>query len=406
MGKTPLFANNMLDYKKDFPLLTGAAVAYFDSACMSLKPQAVIEAMTEYYCQYPVCAGRSSHRLGDRATKKVEEVRKLVAKFIGAPSEKNIVFVRNTTEAINLLANTLDLKAGEVVLTTDKEHNSNLVPWQLLAQRKGIIHKIVKSSADGIFDLEAFKESVKGVKIVAMVHTSNLDGTTIPAKEIINIAHENGALVILDGAQSVPHQKINVRELDVDFLAFSGHKMLGPTGTGALYGKYELLEKLEPFMVGGDTVEYSTYAGHKMLSAPEKFEAGLQDYAGIIGLGAAIKYLGAVGFEAIKKRELELNQYITQELEKYENIKIIGPANPSLRSGIINFYIPGKNMHQIALMLDEMAGIMIRSGQHCVHSWFHDKKIENSARVSVYFYNTREEAEKFISALAKIMKIV
>ena len=406
MGKTPFFTNNMLDYKKDFPLLAGASVAYFDSACMSLKPQAVIEAMNAYYCQYPACAGRSSHRLGDLATKKVEEVRKLVAKFIGAPSEKNIVFVRNTTEAINLLANTLDLKAGDVVLTTDKEHNSNLVPWQLLAKRKGVIHKIVKSKADGAFDLEAFKELVKGVKIVSMVHASNLDGTTIPAKEIVKIAHENGALVILDGAQSVPHQKIDVKELDVDFLTFSGHKMLGPTGTGVLYGKYELLEKLEPFMVGGDTVEYSTYDGHKMLSAPEKFEAGLQDYAGIIGLGAAIKYLEAVGFDMIKQRELELNQYITQELEKYENIKIIGPANPSLRSGIINFYIPGKNMHQISLMLDEMAGIMIRSGQHCVHSWFHDKKIENSARVSVYFYNTREEAEKFISALAKIMKIV
>jgi cysteine desulfurase/selenocysteine lyase len=403
----------MLDYekiKKDFPLLgkkiEDKPIVYFDNACMSLKPRQVIEVMNEYYNNYPACAGRSSHRLGEIATKKVDETRKIIAKFINAQSEKNIIYVRNTTEAINLLASSLELNKGDQILTTDKEHNSNLVPWQVLSQRKGVVHKIVRSKTDGTFDLESYKEQVKGVKIVSMVHTSNLDGTTIPAKEIIKIAHENGALVILDCAQSAPHLPIDVRDLDVDFLAFSGHKILGPTGTGVLYGKYELLEHLQTFLVGGDTVEYSTYESHKMFLPPEKFEAGLQDYAGIIGLGEAIKYIEAVGFQAIIKQELELNTYITNELIKINKIKIIGPVDSALRSGIVNFYIPGVNMHQIALMLDEMAGIMIRSGQHCVHSWFNDKQIINSARVSLYFYNTLEESKKFVENLNKIMTIV
>lgn len=399
----------MVDYKLDFTLLNEKnehQMVYFDSACMSLKPKQVVEAMNEYYLDYPACAGRSSHHLGEIVTKKVEETRKTVAKFINAKNEKDIVFVRNTTEAINLLANSLNLNSGDQILTTDKEHNSNLVPWQVLSAKKGIVHKILYSCTDGTFNLEAYKEAVKGVKIVSMVHTSNLDGVTIPAKEIIRIAHDHGAVVILDAAQSTPHQKIDVRDLDVDFLAFSGHKMLGPTGTGVLYGKYELLEKLEPFLVGGDTVESSTYETHKMLLPPEKFEAGLQDYAGIIGLGEAIRYIEKVGLDTIRKSELELNSYITQELSKIGKIKIIGPDDPALRSGIINFYIPGVSMHQIALMLDQTAGVMIRSGQHCVHSWFNHKKIENSARVSLYFYNTLDEAKLFVEALNKIVKIL
>jgi len=402
----------MLNYEKiknDFPLLNKQfkekPVIYFDSACMSLKPRQVIEAMNEYYFDFPACSGRSSHKLGELVTKKIKEARQIVARFIHA-SEQEIVFTRNTTEAINLLANSLDLKSGDLVLTTDKEHNSNLIPWQLMVKKKGIRHEIVRSNVDNTFDLEKYKELVKRAKLVSMVHTSNLDGTTIPAKEIIKIAHENGALVFLDVAQSIPHIKIDVKDLDVDFLAFSGHKMLGPTGTGVFYGKSNLLEKLEPFMVGGDTVEYSTYTDYKMLNTPEKFEAGLQDYAGIIGLGEVVKYLEAVGFDNIREQELKLNTYITEEITKLSKIKIIGPSDPKLRSGIISFYIDGVDMHQIALMLDEMSNVMIRSGQHCVHSWFNDKKIKNSARVSLYFYNTMEEAEEFIRCLNKIIKIL
>lgn len=379
---------------------------YFDNASMSLKPHSVLEAMNDYYLNHPTAAGRSSYKLAELTTNKIKDTRRLVANFLNAKNESEIIFLRNTTEAINLLANSLKLEAGDIVLTTDKEHNSNLVPWQYLVEKKGVKHKIVKSNNDGIFDLESYKELVKGVKLVSMVHTSNLDGTTIPAKEIIKIAHDNGALVFLDAAQSAPHQKIDVRDLDVDFLAFSGHKLLGPTGTGILYGKYSLLEKLDPFMVGGGTVEYSTYTEYKMLMAPEKFEAGLQDYAGIIGLGEAIKYLQAVGFDNIKEQEIKLNRYITEEISKLSKIKIIGPLDPSLRSGIISFYVEGVDMHQFALLLDEMSGIMIRSGQHCVHSWFNEKKIKNSARISLYFYNTMEEAEILINSLIKIVKII
>ncbi len=379
---------------------------YFDNASMSLKPVQVVEVMNDYYFNHPTAAGRSSYKLATLTASKIKEVRRRVANFINANSESEIIFVRNTTEAINLLAHSMKFEAGDVILTTDKEHNSNLVPWQILVEKKGVEHKIVRSKNDGTFDLESYKELVKGVKLVSMVHTSNLDGTTITAKEIIKIAHDNGALVLLDAAQSAPHQKIDVRDLDVDFLAFSGHKMLGPTGTGVLYGKSNLLEKLEPFMVGGGSVEYSTYTEYKMLPAPEKFEAGLQDYAGIIGLGEAIKYLETLGFDNIKEQELKLNRYITDELNKIKEIRIIGPADPSLRAGIISFYVDGVDMHQFALLLDEMSGVMIRSGQHCVHSWFNDKKIKNSARISLYFYNTMEEAEILVSSLIKIMKII
>ena len=401
-----------MDMKKiqhDFPILSkeikGKKIVYFDNACMSLKPRQVIEAMDEYYYEYPACAGRSHHKLGEIVTQKVKEARISIARFINA-NENEIIFTRNTTEGINLLANSFDFKAGDIVLATDKEHNSNLVPWQALVKKKGIKHQIIRSKEDGTFDLDSYNKNINGVKLVAMVLTSNLDGTTIPAKEIIRTAHEHGALVFLDAAQGVAHQKVDVKDLDVDFLAFSGHKMLGPTGTGVFYAKHDLLETLEPFMVGGNTVEYSTYTDYKMLKAPEKFEAGLQDYAGIIGLGEAVKYLEAVGFDSIKKQEYELNKYITDEISRWQKIKIIGPGDPALRSGIISFYIDGVDMHQFALMLDEMSNVMIRSGQHCVHSWFNDKKIYNSARVSLYFYNTLEEARTFISSLDKIMKII
>src|SRR3989344_2653240 len=402
----------MLDINKiraDFSVLSsksGKPPVYLDSACMSLKPNQVVEAMNDYYFNFPACAGRSAHKMGDKATKKVKEARELVAKFINAKSEKEIVFTRNTTEGINLLANSLGLVKGDIVLISDKEHNSNLIPWLLLRDKIGIEVKIISSNADGGFNLDNFSKLISGVKLVSIVHTSNLDGVTNPAKEIIEIAHKNGALVCLDAAQSIPHRKIDVQDLDVDFLAFSGHKMLGPTGTGVFYGKAEFLEKLSPFLVGGDTVEFSTYDSYKMLPAPEKFEAGLQNYAGIIGLGEAVKYLSQFDFKDVAEHELKLNSYITTELKKISGINIIGPEDPKLRSGIINFYIEGTDMHKFVIMLDEMANIEIRSGQHCVHSWFADKKIYNSARVSLYLYNTIEEAEAFITNLKKIIEIL
>ena len=401
---------NVEKIRADFDVLNpespAKAPVYLDSACMSLKPRQVVEAMNDYYANYPACAGRSSHKLGDKVTKKVKKARELVTEFINAKSDDEIIFTRNTTEGINLLANSLGLQKGDIVLISDKEHNSNLVPWLRLRDKIGIVVLICPTNEDGTFNLDNFSQLVSGAKLVSVVHTSNLDGVTNPAKEIIKIAHQAGALVALDAAQSIPHKKVDVRDLDVDFLAFSGHKMLGPTGTGVFYGKLELLEKLSPFLVGGDTVESTSYDSYKMLPAPEKFEAGLQDYAGIIGLGEAVKYLSQFDFKYIAEHEFKLNAYITNELQKIPKIKIIGPEDPKLRSGIVNFYIDGTDMHKFAVMLDEMAGIEIRSGRHCVHSWFENKKIYNSARVSLYLYNMMEDAETFITNLKKILEIL
>ena len=241
---------------------------------------------------------------------------------------------------------------------------------------------------------------------ISLGFTSNLDGVTIPAEEIIKLAHRNGALVLLDAAQTAPRQKIDVHNLDVDFLAFSGHKILGPSGTGVLYGKYALLEKLEPFLVGGDTVAFSTYDSCQFLPPPAKFEAGLQNYAGIFGLGEAVNYLMRIGFDDIQKQETNLNEFITNGINDIPHLKIIGPADPKLRGGIITFYLDGIDSHQVALMLDQMANIQIRSGQHCVHSWFNAHQIAGSARASLYFYNTVEEAEFFTQNLKKVLKVL
>lgn len=402
---------NLEKIRQDFPLLSksinGQKLVYFDNACMSLKPLSVIKAMDEYYYDYPACGGRSGHKLADTVTKKVAEARKKVAEFIGAANVNEIIFTRNTTEGINLIAHCLALKPGDIILGTDKEHNSNLIPWQILSKKIGVIHQAVASKSDNTFDLAKFESEMSNqVKLVAMGLVSNLDGVSLPAEKIIKIAHQHGSLVLLDAAQAAPHQKIDVAKLDVDFLAFSGHKMLGPTGTGVLYGKKSLLDKLEPFLAGGETVEYSTYNEHQLLPVPEKFEAGLQNYAGIIGLGQAVDYLKKIGYDNIAKQEHELNKYLTEEILKLPKIKIIGPVDSRLRAGIINFYIEGVNSQQIALLLDETANVMVRAGQHCVHSWFNAHSIVNSARASLYFYNTMEEAEIFVSSLKKIMKIL
>lgn len=391
----------------DFPILAKNKWIYFDNACQSLRPQSVINAVTEYYQEYPACSGRSMHSLAAKVTQKCDEARTIISKFVGAKRKEEIVFTRNTTEGINLIANSLEFQRGDVVVTTDKEHNSNLIPWQMLVKNKGIIHKVIPSNPDNTFNLTVYEKEMNGnVKLVSMGFTSNLDGVTIPAKKVIQIAHKHGSLVLLDAAQTAPHQRINVSDLDVDFLAFSGHKMLGPSGMGVLYGKYNLLEKLVPFMVGGDTVSSSTYTSHEFLPPPEKFEAGLQDYAGIIGLGEAAKYLNKIGFSEIENSERRLNAYISQELLKIPNLKIIGPQDSYLRGGIISFYIEGVDHHQIALILNQSANIMVRSGQHCVHSWFNDRQIKGSVRASVYFYNTMEEAELFVKEVNKIVKVL
>ncbi len=392
--------------REDFPALSqklgGRPLIYFDSACMSLKSRQVISAMVEYYEKYPACAGRSIHRLSSMVEERVHGARKSVARFLDAKSDGEIVFTRNTTEAINLVANSIGLKKGDVVVTTDREHNSNLIPWQVLSGKAGIEHRVARSLPDGSLDMDDLRKKARGARLVSVVHTSNLDGYTTPLKEIAEAARHEGALVMADAAQSAPHKPISVRRLGLDFLACSGHKMTGPTGTGVLFGRRQLLESMEPFLVGGDTVRTSTYTSHELLPPPEKFEAGLQDYAGIIGLGEAVNYLMKAGLEDISRHERELNRIITEGISGIKGLRILGPGDPGARSGIVSFTIDGMDHHQIAMLLDRNASIMIRSGHHCVSSWFSDRGIKGSARASLYLYNTREEAETFVRELRKV----
>lgn len=393
---------NAKKIREDFSLLReekGKKVPiYFDSACTSLRPVSVLNKMKEYYELYPSCAGRSHNKLGERVTEEVLKARIVVANFFNAKRESEIIFTRNTTESINLIANSLGLKQGDCVLTSDKEHNSNLVPWLIAVKQKKIKHKMFKFG-----DLEDFKKKVQGVKLVSIVHTSNVDGTIQPIKEMIKIAHDAGALVLVDAAQSAAHKEIDVRKLDVDFLACSGHKMLGPSGMGILYGKQELLEKLNQFIVGGETVTNTTYDSFSPEKVPERFEGGLQDYGGIVGLAEAMKYIKRIGFNEIEKHELELNKRLTDGLLKL-GIHILGPKSPEQRSSIVSFNVGKMNPHEVALMLSNY-GIMVRSGMHCAHSWFNAQGLQGSIRVSFYLYNTLEEVDFMLEKMKDIVKL-
>jgi cysteine desulfurase/selenocysteine lyase len=403
---------NVEEIRKDFPILLDKdnkehkPIIYFDNACMSLKPECVISEMVRYYHEFSACGGRSIHYLSRRVSEEVEKAREEIASFFGCKDAREFVFVKNTTEAINLVSYGLNLKKGDVVLTSDKEHNSNLVPWQMLSKKKGIEHRIVPTREDNTLDIEVFEKFVKGASLVSIVHTSNLDGYTMPAKEIIEIAHEHDALVLLDGAQSAPHMQIDLKKLDVDLFAFSLHKMLGPTGVGCLYGKYEILEKLEPFITGGDTVDDTTYTSAQFKDVPSKFEAGLGNYAGYVGAGEAIRYLKKVGMKNIREHEIKLNRIIDRELREFDGLKIIGPEDASLRGGITSFVVEDTDSHDIALILSEGSRIFVRSGAFCVHSWFNSRRVPPALRVSLYIYNTKEECKIFIEKLREVLGLL
>jgi cysteine desulfurase/selenocysteine lyase len=399
---------NVQKIRGDFPVLgreiNGKPIIYLDNACMTLKPTQVIEAMNEYYYEHPACGGRSVHKFSTQVSIKCDRARKRIKKFINADEPKEIIFTRNTTEGINLIARCYKFEKGDVVLTTDREHNSNLAPWHLMEKLKEIRHEIVPSNPDNTFNLEALEECMsKGVKMVSMVHTSNLEGYTIPAKEIIKIAHDHGALVMLDGSQSAAHRQVDMKDLDVDFFAFSIHKMCGPTGMGVLYGKSDLLKDLLPFIVGGDTVYDITYNSSKYLEPPNRFEGGLQNYAGIIGGGAAVEYLSNIGMGNIQSYETKLNRVMTSQLENISNVHIIGPKEPEKRAGIVSFWVDDRDPHDLAMIMDEVANIMLRSGKHCVHSWFKARGINGSTRASAYLYNTEEEVNIFGDTLKEIL---
>ena len=392
-------------YRADFPVLNVEdAPTYLDSACMTLRPQQVIDSIMEYYTKYPACGGRSVHKMSWQVTEGFEMARDSLRRFLGAEQTSEIVFTKNTTEGMNIVANGLGLKKGDKVLTSDKEHNSNVVPWHHMAKYKGIDYQVVPAKDNYFFDLEALKESIDGrTRLMSIVHTSNLDGHTNPVKDIIEICHDKGIRVLMDAAQAAPHKELDVVDLDVDFASVSAHKFCGPSGMGALYGKYDELKNLIPTYVGGSTVVSSSYDGYKLLPPPSCFEAGLQDYAGAIGAGAAAEYVMSIGRDNIQKHERKLNTILSSKLENMEGTTIVGPEDVSERGGITSFNLEGWDNTDVAMHLDEKYNVAIRSGMHCVHSWFNSRGIEGTARSSIYFYNNESDVKKFTDAIGDML---
>jgi cysteine desulfurase/selenocysteine lyase len=396
--------------RMDFPILArlveGRPMIYLDSACQTLRPSAVIDAVSRYYDEFPACAGRSVHKLATSVSIEVDAARERVARFVNAGKVEDVCFQRNCTEALNTVIFGLGLEKGDVVLATDREHNSIHVPLLMLREEKGIDYQCVPSKKDESFDLELFSETVreKKPKLVAMCHTSNVNGSTIPAREICRIAHEHEALVLLDGAQYAPYGGVDLERIDADFYAFSCHKMCGPSGVGVLAGKFDMLSKLRPLMYGGHGVNAVTKDSAELMPPPERFEPGLQNYAGMIGAGVAADYIRSIGRDAIERHVAELNSLASGILREHDAVNITSPDDPSERSGILSFNVEGRNPHDIAMMLDHTDNIMIRSGSHCAHSWFDYRNIQGSARASFYIYNTKAEAEKFSQAVIRLVK--
>ncbi len=394
--------------RKDFPILQkkvrGKPFIYFDNSCVTLKPQQVIDAVTGYYTDHTACHGRSIHAFAAETTREFERSHRSLEKLVHA-KKGEVIFLKNCTEGINIVANGLDLKEGDGVVTTTLEHNSNLVPWLKLQRDKGIDHKMVSVDETGVLDMDVLAETVdKNTKLVSLVYTSNVTGTTINAKEAAKIAHDNGALLMLDAAQTVPHHPVDVKRNGIDFLAWSGHKMLGPSGTGALYGKKDLLEKLGQFIVGGETVKDVRPPGWDVEDLPMKFEAGLQDYAGAAGLAAAAEYLMRLGLDKVEQYELKLGKRLYEGLDAIDGVDRLGPKEAE--SALVAFSVKGVDSHDIAMVLDESANIFVRSGQHCTHYYHRTQGLKGTVRPSLYIYNTAEELELFLEKLGEIIKML
>ncbi len=389
--------------RRDFPTVRKGLGIYLDSACQSLRPDQVIEAMNDYYENYPACGGRSVHSMATKVSISMDETREKLASFFGTDDPDCYVFTKNCTEALNIAAFGLELNKGDVVVTSDAEHNSNHVPWLQLSDSRGVVRRISRSGEDGMFDLESYQKCIEGgAKVVSVQHCNNVTGCTNPLKAITEIAHDKGALVVVDGAQAAPHMKVDLDKLDVDIYCMSVHKMLGPTGMGVMYGKREVLEGMSPYMLGGGIVGLTTYDSVNYAPIPDRFEAGLHNYAGIIGTGAALDYLSRVGMEDIEKWDSMLMERMMRNLEDVKNLHPVGPSEPRLRGSVFSFNIDGLVSHDIAMMVDSMCGAMIRSGMHCAHPFYVSRGVDGSARASVYLYNTLEEIDVFTDTVIHI----
>jgi len=404
--------NNRLDVARirgDFPILKrevrpGVPLVYLDSTATSQKPLAVIESMNIFYRESNANIHRGIHTLAEESTAAYESARQRVAEFIGAPSARQLIFTRNATESINLVAATwgrANLRSGDVVILTEMEHHSNLVPWHMLAAEKNIRLEFIPVTDQGHLDLEAYRQLLAlEPKMVSFTHMSNVLGTINPAKEIIRMAHAAGAVTLVDGAQSVPHFSVNIQDLDADFLAFSAHKMCGPSGIGALYGRKQLLDSMPPFLGGGDMIKRVHLRSFAPNEIPYKFEAGTPAIAEAVGFGVAVDYLSSVGMDAIAGHEREIIAYALERLEEIPGVSIFGPPAED-RGGVAAFYLNGVHPHDISQVLDTF-GVAIRAGHHCAMPLHEKFNLPATARASFYLYNTEQEVDQLVEAIYQV----
>jgi cysteine desulfurase/selenocysteine lyase len=409
---------NIDKIREDFPVLkrsiNGHPLVYLDSACMALKPRQVIDAMNVYYEQYPACAGRSIHKLGEEASNAYKASREKFAHFINAAEPEECIWTRNATESLNIVGNCVKLPKGSKVVTTTLEHHSGSLPFVERAKRDGLRIEIVEAKDDGTFDIEDWKRAIDNdVGLISVVHSSNVTGTVAPMKEIVELAHDRGALVCSDDAQYAPHHPLDVQALDVDFSAISVHKMCGPTGVGLLYGKMDHLKAMDMMLVGGDTVADVKYEDRQIvpeyLPPPEKFEAGLQNYAGAIGAGAAAEYLHRIGMKEIERHERGLLGKALKALKDMEHVRIFGTDDINIKTGLVAFSVDTvETAHDVAGYLSDEWGIMCRSGAHCVNIFHYQMGIHPSKgtnRASFYLYNTEKDVDVFLEGLSKLIEI-
>lgn len=391
--------------RAEFPILNqdvnGHSLVYLDSSASSQKPVAVIEAIDEYYRLHNSNVHRGVHTLGSRATDLYEGSREKVRNFINANSTKEIIFNRGTTTAINIVAQSYGLthvKQGDEIVITQMEHHSNIIPWQQVAKRTGATLKFIPLQPNGTVKLEDVRKTITNkTKIVAIAHVSNVLGTINPVKEITKIAHENGAVILIDGAQAVPHMQVDVTDINCDFYAFSGHKMLGPTGIGVLYGKQALLEEMEPVEFGGEMIDFVELYDSTWKELPAKFEGGTPIIAGAIGLGAAIDFLTEVGMDKVLEHEKNLVKYTLEQMRTIDEITIFGPEE---RAGLVTFNLDGIHSHDLSTVLDT-EGIAIRAGHHCAQPLMKWLGVTSTARASMYIYNNEDDIDRFIAGLKK-----
>ena len=400
---------NVSEIRAQFPILQrevrpGVPLVYLDSTATAQKPLAVIAAMDDFYRRSNANIHRGVHTLAEESTALYEDARAKIAGFLHAASPRQVIYTRNTTESINLVAYSwarATLKAGDLVILTEMEHHSNLVPWQILQAERGIRLEFVPVTENGLLDLEVYRQLLaQSPKLVAFTHMSNVLGTINPAAEMIRLAHQAGAVTLLDGAQSVPHFAVDVQALDVDFLAFSAHKMVGPTGIGVLYGKRELLEAMPPFLGGGDMIREVHLRSFKPNALPYKFEAGTPAIAEAVGFGAAVDYLTGIGMEAIAAHEHAITEYALERLEEIPGVKVFGPE-ASHKGGVAAFTLDCAHPHDVAQILDQH-GVAVRAGHHCAQPLHEKFNIPATTRASFYLYSTKDEVDKLVDGIYKV----